>query len=436
MRRERARDREPARDSHKEFWIVHAQENPADPVGTPGRREWRSNMLAESLAGRGHKALRWRSSFSHQAKRQLVEGSPRQCAGSYDHQFLYGPPYRRHVGLARVRHHRSLGRSFTQVSGDYGAKPDLIHVGNVPIELMYAAVRFGVTHAVPVVVDIRDLWPDAYLDLIPDWARAIKPVARAGLRLASSRLNYSLRHATAITALTRSYLDWGLRRAGRAERSDDRVFAMCYPCLEDPSATTVAELRAKLGVAEDAVLGAYVGNIGFQSDFDTLIEAAAMLASSHPQFRLILAGSGPEAERLQGSARELPNVIFPGWLTGGEVQALLHISTFGMIAYREVDNFLLNIPNKFPEYLAGGLAVACGLHGEMGQLVQETGCGFLYTQGNAASLAEQLARSMADEHMLGAMGDAATRLHRDRFDGAKVYPAFCDYLEKMAGHVR
>ena len=419
--------------SHMQFWIIHAQENPAEPRDQPGRRAWRSNMLAETLADRGHEAVRWRSSFSHQAKRQLVEGSPRVAIDNYHHQFIHGPSYRRHIGLGRVRHHIALGRNFTRIARRYDTAPDLIHVGNVPIELMHAAVRFSVSHAIPIIVDIRDLWPDAYLDLMPAWAKWLRGPARAALDITSFRLRFSLRHATAITALTQSYLDWGLGHADRAAKPEDRVFAMCYPRLGDPEAAAIATLRTKLGVTEDAVLATYAGNIGFQSDFDTLIGAARRLADTHPRFRLILAGSGPEAARLEALARDLPNVIFPGWLTGGEVQALLKISTFGMIAYRRVDNFLLNIPNKFPEYLAGGLAVACALEGEMGQLVNETGCGFIYTQGDPASLADHLSRAMADGPGLSAMGAAATRLHEARFDGAKVYPALADYLETMAG---
>ena len=39
----------------------------------------------------------------------------------------------------------------------------------------------------------------------------------------------------------------------------------------------------------------------------------------------------------------------------------MHLSVIGVIPYRPITNYLLNIPNKFPEYLAGGLAIACEL---------------------------------------------------------------------------
>ena len=33
------------------------------------------------------------------------------------------------------------------------------------IELCAAAISFGRSNGIPVVVDIRDLWPDSYIDL-------------------------------------------------------------------------------------------------------------------------------------------------------------------------------------------------------------------------------------------------------------------------------
>ena len=71
----------------------------------------------------------------------------------------------KHVGIARIINHRLLGVNFT----DYASKqlqPDVIHVGNIPIELAYAVVKYAKLYSIPVIVDIRDLWPDIF-DFIP-----------------------------------------------------------------------------------------------------------------------------------------------------------------------------------------------------------------------------------------------------------------------------
>ncbi len=415
------------------FWVIHAQENPAAPRAQQNRREWRSNTLCEHLADRGHDVVRWRSSFSHQAKRQLSNGSVKEPIDNYFHQFIESPDYRRHIGPARIRNHMKLGANFSKVAERATIKPDLIHVGNVPIALCYAAVRYAKARNIPVVVDVRDLWPDIYVDFLPAALGFMRgPVLRL-LHLTSFRLNWAFRNATAISGLTKSYLDWGLERASRIQHQHDAVFPMSYPAKGTPPAQdNLAELRGKLGVGEDDILAVYVGNIGYQSDFDTLIEATEQIAKKHPQFKCVIAGSGPREAELKKIAAQSANVVFPGWLQGDEIHGLLAISTFGLVAYNPVPNYLRNIPNKFSEYLAGGLAIACGLQGEMGQLTTKTGSGFIYPPHDAGALAANICDLIEKPEALAKMKHAAVQLHKDRFDAAMIYPKMSDHLEALA----
>jgi glycosyltransferase involved in cell wall biosynthesis len=146
----------------------------------------------------------------------------------------------------------------------------------------------------------------------------------------------------------------------------------------------------------------------------------------------VIAGNGPELERLRKIAAGSSNVIFPGWLNGEELSGLLHISQIGLIAFKPVPNYLKNIPNKFPEYLASGMAVACGLGGEMARLTEEFECGFVYAAGNVDDFCANLVPLLGDKDRLRGMQENASALHAKRFDSSAVYPAFADYLEKVA----
>lgn len=419
------------------FWIIHAQENPAQPRDLVGRREWRSNTLSETLADRGHHVTRWRSSFSHQQKQQLTETSLREPIDNYHHQFIFGPKYQRHVGPKRIRHHRALGRNFTAIAESYDTPPDLIHVCNVPIELCHAAVKYGQTHDIPVVIDVRDLWPDVYLEVIPARLAPLRRLAEIYFNTFSLRLKYAFRHASAITALTKSYMAWGLQKAGRTEHENDAIFPMCYPKVEidlDPVATKA--LQARLGLKDDDMLACYFGNIGHQSDFEIVMRTAKLLQTRAPNVKFIIAGSGPREEEMRKLAADLPNVIVPGWLEGAEVQALMSLSTFGLVIYKPVANFLRNIPNKFSEYLSGGQVIVCGLGGEMGDLTQVSGCGFVYEAGNAEALATEIETLSADPETRAQMSRAATQLHHTHFDGSELYSKFADYLESLSSRTQ
>ena len=149
-------------------------------------------------------------------------------------------------------------------------------MGNVPIALAHGAVRYGRAVGCPVVVDIRDLWPDIYADLLPRSLGFLKGPALRALHGVAFRLKQTVREATAITALTQPYLDWALKLANRGQHGGDAVFAMCYPRRDQvPPQGDIDALRARLGVASGDQLAVYLGNIGGQSDFDTVVVAGA-----------------------------------------------------------------------------------------------------------------------------------------------------------------
>ena len=414
------------------FWIIQAQENPAESKQISNRREWRSNTLSEVLADRGHYVVRWRSSFSHQKKEQLVNGSVFEEKENYFHQFIESSPYKSHVGLARIRNHAELGKNFTKLSQSYSKKPDAIHVGNVPIELCRAVIEYGKKQQIPVIVDIRDLWPDTYVEFIPEKLSFLKPITLRLLNAFSIGLKKAFKDATGFTALTDSYLDWALRKAGRKKQECDKVFPMSYQALNGkPSKKNLKQIRNKFGLLESDLIGCYIGNIGYQSDFDTIIGAARQLKQTHKNFKILVAGSGPQVETIIENSSDVENFIFTGWLDSNELHALLSISQIGFIAYKSVPNFLLNIPNKFSEYLAGRMAIACGIEGEMGNLVKQHQCGFTYRAGQIEELTKNLIELIECPDVLLKMQKNAELLHKEKFDGSEIYPQFADYLERV-----
>jgi len=419
------------------FWIIHAQEPLPEASKIATRRLWRSNTLAEMLAARGHQVVRWRSSYSHYEKRYLVDGPLNVRFENYKFQFLVGPSYRCHVGHARVRHHREIANQFAAIAAKSDHRPDVIHVCNVPIELCRAAVDFGVKHGVPVVIDVRDLWPDLFLDLVPKALSLFRPFVKLCLLSHYRNAAYAMQRATAITGITRPFVDWGLRLGNRRATEVDQVFHMSYPDLRG-SATygrSDQDVATKLNLMADDIVCCYFGAVGYQSDFETLIRAAR-LVEGKSKLKFVICGHGPKLSSLRSKAKGLANMIFPGWLEAKEVNALMGIATVGLIPFKEKDNYVLNMPNKFSEYLSGGLILACGLRGEMARLIDQHRCGFVYPTGDAVALArklDELTRLSSVE--VDVMRENARLLFQSQFNYKIVYRRLCDYLEQLPARI-
>ena len=414
------------------FWIIHAQEPLPQPSSATTRRLWRSNTIAEMLAKRGHRVVRWRSGFSHYEKRYLVAGSARERFEGYEFQFLEGPPYLRNIGYRRILHHQAVARDFARLAWTTDHVPDLIHVGNVPLELCREAVRFAVAKGIPAIIDIRDLWPDLFLDIVPDALRALKPLMKLLIRSSYRDATYAMSHASAITGITEPFVDWGLRLGGHERRDTDRVFHMSYPEPGEPgNQASLAPLKDKVGLQDARFIICYFGNIGYQSDFDTVLGAGRLMCDCAAA-KFVICGDGPKLQSLKKKAAGMLNVSLPGWLEAEEIQQLMQISTVGLLPFKERDNYVLNMPNKFSEYLSGGLAIACGVKGEMAKLVELHDCGFVYAAGDFATLARKLRELTIAPGRVAAHKDNSRALFRASFNCAAVYAELCDYLEMVA----
>ena len=412
------------------IWIITAQENPSSVLNTRYKRLWRSNELARQLANRGHIVTRWRSSFNHHAKKQSNYNKTYLKKDGYNLQYIRTTSYYNHIGFKRVLSHYFLAKNFLKmIKQDYPIPPNLIFVSNVPIELCHAAVRYANKNNIPVVVDVRDLWPDIYADLLPGFFKIIVKPLQYILSKYSGKLNVSLSNATAITGLTKSYLNWGLSKAKRKKIKYDRVFPFCYPKSINISSKLIRHIYNKLKITKKDIIALYTGNIGYQSDFNNIIYTAQMLEKKHPNLKFVISGSGPKLNYLKELSKKSSNIIFTGWLDDKEIKTLLHLSTFGLIPFYPKLNYLLNIPNKFSEYLAYGLVICCNLGGEMGSLVKKHNCGFIYNSEKPNDLQKKISRLINDSKEIKKISKNSKWLHNKSFDNESINAKFVSYLE-------
>ena len=67
----------------------------------------------------------------------------------------------------------------------------------------------------------------------------------------------------------------------------------------------------KYSLSKDSIIVSYVGNIGYQSEFNTIIKAADLLEKQNINIIFVL-GTGPLLNKIQSQASYLTNVRFTG----------------------------------------------------------------------------------------------------------------------------
>jgi len=401
------------------------------PGLSEGSRLWRTGLVAEELVRRGHSVTWWTSRVDHFRKRLFPASSTvfEPYAGLAI-RFLEGCLYRRNVSFARLLNHWQIGRDFRSRSHS-APTPQVILCSFPTIELAAAAERYARSRRIPIVMDVRDLWPDVFLLPAPE---RLRDTLRVLLRPYFSASQRALAGADALIAVSQRYLEWGLVRACRAQRPTDRVFPLAYsfaPENNEVSRGARTALLSRFGVPPDSTVCMFAGTFGRTYDLGPVLACAAQFAGEGSRgFHFLICGEGDRGEEWRRSALRLPNVSFTGWLAQDEMRAALGAADIGLAAY--APDAPQGLPNKVIEYLAAGLAVVSSLPGETAQLLSAEGCGRTYTAGSASSLAEALL-GLSSAQARRMVAENARRVFAARFRAEAVYSLLAEYLERTAG---
>lgn len=416
------------------FWLITVGE--PLPVDDKNVRLFRTGLLARAMAAQGHSVVWWTSTFNHFNKRHYRVKDTEIVwpgHGAIRIRMLHGTGYDSNLSLRRIAEHTVVAWKFMRAAKKM-PRPDLVICSLPTLELSAAAVRYGRLARVPVVVDVRDLWPDIFLDLAP---RTLRWPMRFLLAPQFTLRNYACRNAAAITGMAPGFVEWGVRHAGRTATTDDRAFPFGYVSRPpDADAITKAEqFWAAQGI--DRMAGCmnvcFFGSISRQFDFDPVLEASDELRRRNIPVRFVICGSGDFYEALKAKAAACPNLVFPGWVGAPEIWCLMRRSAVGLAPYRCTSDFMMTMSNKAVEYISAGLPVVSSLRGSyMDRLFTAAGCGLFYEDGNAAELASLLAGLHANPDKLRAMSLGAERLYREKFMAEKVYGEMIKYLSAIA----
>lgn len=397
----------------------------------PDARLYRLGWLAEELDARGHEVVRWIPTFIHTSKSQRYGcDTVSQITDRYQIRHIYARGYSKHIGIGRIRFHFQIARRWERLQRELPAA-DLILTSMPTAEICSAARRISKRRGMPFVVDVRDLWPDGLYARAPGWVSALARLLIIPMRLSIHR---SLSAAAAITGVSESYVEWGVKQARRSVRPSDREFTLAYspPKLAADDATRAAAKWRGL-VPPGAFLCVFLGTLNRGFNLSTVIEAARLLSVTKPgQFEWVICGDGPTRGQLEREAADLSNVRFPGWIDAAEVSALLSMASVGLAPYDE--RALQSLPNKPFEYAGAGIPVVSSLVGELSTLLDKHGFGTSYRSGEARHLVEIIARYADDDVLRKSHGKAGRELWENEHSPNAVYPAFAEYLEDVARH--
>jgi glycosyltransferase involved in cell wall biosynthesis len=281
-----------------------------------------------------------------------------------------------------------------------GPRPDVIYATSPPLTMALPAVLASLRWRAPLVFEVRDLWPEAPIQM-----GALRNPLAQRLARALERLVYA--RSTRLIALSP-----GIEAQLPAGRT------RLVPNAADLDLFDPAPPAGPFQVA-------YFGAMGEANDLTAVLEAARLV----PDVPFVLMGDGKRRASLQRAAP--PNVSFR---TGSktDVARLAAESSACLTLFKDVPVLATNSPNKLFDTFAAGRAAIVNMDGWMRELVEKDDAGVYVPAGDAGALAERVAWLRDNPDEVRRMGANARALAEREFSRDDLAARALAVLEEAA----
>ena len=345
----------------------------------PGAPANRLLSFARSFAAKGHQVTVL-CEFPNYPTGRLAKGDQfRFCRKEKLENFevvrSFVIPTRRSNTMLRLINYWSFMVSCFMV-GLFIKRPDLILVSSPPLFAGPAAVWLSSLKRVPLVSDIRDLWPeDAIL-----MGQLTNMFAIYGGRATASQL---YRKSSLIITISE-----GLKEKLEMMAPGKEVHVIV-------NGSSVPDLWPDKGrhhrIQDGPITVCYAGTLGLGQPIEDIIEVAAATRDDE-SIRYLIVGDGVKRERLMAMAKSenLDHIKFVGGVSFDTSLELLCDSDIAVVSLIGKEIFKSAIPSKFFDCMALGLPVILGVDGEARRILEASETGLFYRSGDWRDLMDKI----------------------------------------------
>jgi glycosyltransferase involved in cell wall biosynthesis len=156
-----------------------------------------------------------------------------------------------------------------------------------------------------------------------------------------------------------------------------------------------AQVRRKLGIAEDAVIAATVRRLVYKNGIDTLLECARLTVQQNPRLVYLVIGGGPDFDDVKARAAQLGlerNFVLAGFVSDEDLPKYYNAADFFVLPSKSGEG----LPLVALEAMACGLPLVATDVGGIGEVLV-SGYGTIVPPDNPQAIAEAIeAMSAAD----------------------------------------
>lgn len=301
-------------------------------------------------------------------------------------------------------------------------KPDVVIATSPQIFCGYAGVWYKRLRHVPLVIEIRDIWPESMGAV----GANIPKLAYWGLEKVEKAM---YRTCDALVTVGNGYkvrlLEKGIPQSKISIIMNGTDLAVYKPQPKNEDLLVKSGLKGKFVVS-------YIGTVGMACGLEVVLDAAPRVPSN---VVFVIVGDGAHRVQLEQAARQrgIENVIFTGRQPKSSMPDWVASSDANLVHLKKTELFTTVMPSKIFESAGCKRPIIMGVDGFAKKLVMDAHAGLDMTPENADSLVECVEKLVEDPELCKQLGENAYNNIAKVHNRNKQAEDYLKTLEMLAG---
>lgn len=304
-------------------------------------------------------------------------------------------------------------------------RPDVVVCSSPTLFSAFSAWLISRLFGSPFVMEVRDLWPAAIVEL------GVLKEGSPAVRALESLEMFLYRQAAKVVVVTHSFREVLVGRGVPPEKLT--VITNGVDPERYRPGPRANDFRSQVGLG-DAFVVLYAGAHGMSHALHVILGVAREMAVTAPDCRFVFVGDGAEKDRLVRQVEEwgLENVLFLPSQPAERMPAVYTSADVCLVPLRKVFLFSYFIPSKMFEILACARPIVASLDGEAAAILRDSGGAIVVPPEDGVGIAAAIEQLRADSKLADEMGRRGREYVLKHFDRRELAGRYLTLLMAAA----
>ena len=293
------------------------------------------------------------------------------------------------------------------------AKPDVVIASSPPIFPMFSVWLICKLRGIPIVLEVRDLWPASAVQM-----GILKNRQLIAIMVWMERLLYN--QSSKIIVLTEGIRDDICARGWPENKVEIITCGVDFDKLY-PDSEGAAFIRHKYGWQDKKII-MYFGALGEANNIPVILRTSVNLRD-RKDILLVIVGDGMKLKAIEQQVSELDlgNVLVLPPVPKDKARLFINAADLCLVTLRDIPLFDGAIPTKMIDYMACGKPILYGIRGEAQRIMDSAGAGLFFEPDNDEQLSKLIIDVLNDDNRALNMGSAGLVYVQSHFSAAKMH---------------